>query len=510
MAAHGLFIADTGLTVWPDGTSSGRYRFHHALYPQVLYEALGTARRGRLHHQVGARLEAGYGARAGEIAAQLAVHFERGGVVQRAVHYWQQAGANAVRRNAHHDAIAAITKGLTLLAALPDSPERTRHELTLLLTLGGLLMAVKGLGAPEVGDVYTRAHTLCPQVGEPRQRFQVLRGLFRFHFTQGQWRTAGALSQQLLHLAHHQHDNLLRLEGYMAEGSVALFRSDLVTARAHLEQSLRLCDPQLPSLSSSGEFADRVIILALLTQALWALGYADQAQARSQEAVALAQQIGHIPSLAYAEAFATRLCQYRRDAAATQTHADAIMTLAAAHGFGHRIAHGRMLRGWALAMQGDTATGVSHIRQGLAAFQDTGPKMWRPYYLALLAEASGQAGQPETGLTVLAEALTLVATTEEWGWEAELYRLKGALLLQLPRPDVPQADACFQQALHVACRQQAKALELRAALSCSQLWLAQGKRDEARVLLAPLYGWFTEGFDTTDLQEARALLEALA
>ena len=196
LAAQGRFLADTGLTVWPDGTSSGRYRFHHALYPQVLYEALGTARRGRLHHQVGARLEAGYGARAGEIAAQLAVHFERGGVVQRAVHYWQQAGANAARRHAYHDAIAALTKGLALLATLPESPERARDELTLLLSLGELLMAAKGLGAPEVGDVYTRAHTLCPQVGEPRQRFQVLRGLYRFHVTQGtvahRWRVEPA------------------------------------------------------------------------------------------------------------------------------------------------------------------------------------------------------------------------------------------------------------------------------------------------------------------------------
>ena len=176
LAAHGHFIADTGLTVWPDGTRSGRYRFHHALYPQVLYEALGTARRGRLHHQVGARLEAGYGARAGEIAAQLAVHFERGGVVQRAVHYWQQAGANAARRHAHHEAIAALTKGLALLATLPESPERTRDELTLLLSLGELLMAAKGWGSPEVGEVYTRAHTLCHQVGEPPQRFQVAPG----------------------------------------------------------------------------------------------------------------------------------------------------------------------------------------------------------------------------------------------------------------------------------------------------------------------------------------------
>ena len=220
LAAQGRFLADTMLTVWPDGMSSGRYRFHHALYHQVLYGALGTARRGRLHHQVGARLKAGYGARAGEVAAQLAVHFERGGVVQRAVHYWQQAGANAARRHAHHEAIAALTKGLALLATLPESPKRAYDELTLLLSLGELLMAAKGWGSPEVGEVYTRAHTLCHQVEEQRQRYQALQGLYRFHVFQAQWRTAGALSRRLFHLASHQPDPVWGLEGDIDGGDV--------------------------------------------------------------------------------------------------------------------------------------------------------------------------------------------------------------------------------------------------------------------------------------------------
>jgi predicted ATPase len=220
--------------------------------------------------------------------------------------------------------------------------------------------------------------------------------------------------------------------------------------------------------------------------------------------------VGHPPSLAYAEIFAAVLSQLRREAVATQARADAVMALAAERGFGHRIAHGRLLKGWALAMQGDAAAGVAHIQQGLEAVQGAGLKLYRPYFLALLAEAYGQAGQPKAGLMALAEACTLLEATEERWWEAEVYRLNGVLLCQLPRPDVGQAEACFQQALHVAGRQQAKALELRAALSCSQLWLAQGKRDAARVLLASIYGWFTEGFDTADLQEARALLDVLA
>jgi predicted ATPase len=371
-------------------------------------------------------------------------------------------------------------------------------------------MVVKGQGAPDVGEVYTRAHTLCHQVGEPPQRFQVLRGLYKFHGNRAQMSTAAELSQQLLHLAHHQHDPVLVREGQMAAGSTALFRHDPVAARAHLEHSLRLCDtPRSPRASSDGD-VDRVTILALLTHALWALGYADQAQQRSQEALALAQHIGHIPSLAYAETFAARLSQYCRDAIGTQTRAQALMAVAAAHGFGHRVEHGRILWGWALAMQGETAAGVADIQEGLGAVQGTGLRLHRPYGLSLLAEAYGQAGQPATGLTVLGEAVTLVATTEERWWEAELYRLQGTLLCHLPSPDLGQAEGCFRQALDVARRQQAKSLELRAAMSVSRLWQQHGKRQAAHDLLAPVYGWFTEGFDTPDLQEAKALLGALA
>jgi predicted ATPase/DNA-binding winged helix-turn-helix (wHTH) protein len=268
LAVQEYMIADSGLCVWPDGTRGGSYRFRHALYQQVLYEQVGATRRAQLHGRIGARLAVGYGGQAGDLAATLALHAERGGEAQQAVQYWQQAGEQAARRNAYHEAAAYLTKGLTVLATLPDSPERTHHELTLLLSLGELLMVAKGLGAPEAGEVYTQAHRICQQVGEPRQLFQVLRGLYRFHGTQAQLHTAGELSQQLLHLAHHQDDINLVLEGHMAMGSVAILRSDLVTARAHLEQSLRLCDSQVPPLSSSGGNADQVITLALLAQAL--------------------------------------------------------------------------------------------------------------------------------------------------------------------------------------------------------------------------------------------------
>jgi len=185
------------------------------------------------------------------------------------------------------------------------------------------------------------------------------------------------------------------------------------------------------------------------------------------------------------------------------------MALATAHGVAHRVAQGRILQGWALAMQGDAATGVAQITQGWEEVQRLGQQLYRPYQLALLAEAYGQAGQPEAGLPCLAEAVTRVAATEERWWEAEVSRLQGELLLYLPRPDLPQTQACFHQALDVARRQQARALELRAALSLSRLWQQHGKRAEASSLLAPIYGWFTEGFDTADLQDAKVRLEEL-
>ena len=242
---------------------------------------------------------------------------------------------------------------------------------------------------------------------------------------------------------------------------------------------------------------------------LWVLGYADQAQQWGQDELARAQQGEHTPSLVSSHLFAALLAQHRRDVAATRASAEATLALATTHGFEHRVAQGHIMQGWALAMQGDAATGVAQMEQGWEAVQRTGLQLYRPYVLALLAEAYGQAGQPEAGLTCLAEAVTRVAATEERWWEAEVYRLQGELLLRLPLPDIPQATACLHQALDVARRQQAKALELRAALSLSRLWQQQGQRAEAHAFLAPIYGWFTEGFDTADLREAQVLLEQL-
>src|SRR5262245_24183855 len=510
LATQQHLLDDAGLREWPDGTRGGRYCFQHALYQQVLYEQIGTVRRRQLHQRIGARLEAAYGTRAGEIAAQLAVHFERGGAPAQAVRYAQQAADNAARHNAHHEAIAALTKGLALLATLPESPERARHELALQLALGELLRATKGTGSPDVGAVYTRAYTLAQQVGETPQRMRVLWGLSQFHLTQGQLATADALAQQLLELVQHQPDTGFAVEGHFVMGTMASYRGDFLAAQAHLEHSCRLADT-VPSSTPllRGGFVRGVTPRTSLARVLWPLGYADQARQRSRAALNLARRGQHIPTLAYAEYFVGLVCQCRRDVAATQAHADALLALAAVHGLALRAAQGHLLRGWALAMQGEAAAGVAHLRQALAS-PDVGPEALRPYWLTTLAEAYGQAGQPQAGLQVLAEAVTLLATTEMRWWEAEVYRLQGELQLHLPSPEIPQTEAAFRRALEVARRQQAKALELRAACSLSRLWQQHGQWEAAHDLLAPLYAWFTEGLDTPDLQEAQTLLAALA
>jgi predicted ATPase len=360
-----------------------------------------------------------------------------------------------------------------------------------------------------VGDVYTRAYTLGQQVGETSQLIRALWGLSQFHMTQGRMAIAEALAQQLLELAHQQPDADFLVEGQFVMGTIAGHRGDSLAARAHLEDSWRLADTvHSPTQILRGGFVRGVTLRTSLARVLWTLGYAEQARQRSQEALALARQADHIPTLAYAEFFVGLVCQCRRDVAATQAHADALLAMAAEHRLALRAEQGRLLQGWVLAMQGEAAAGVAHLRQALAS-PDVGPESLRSYWLAALAEAYGRAGQPEAGLQILAEAVTLMATTEIRWWEAEVSRLQGELLLHLPSPDVPQAEAAFLRALAVARRQQAKALELRTALSLGRLWHQHGQRHAARNLLSPLYAWFTEGLDTPDLQEAQTLLAAI-
>ncbi len=242
---------------------------------------------------------------------------------------------------------------------------------------------------------------------------------------------------------------------------------------------------------------------------LWQLGYPDQAMQHSQTVRTLAQEVSHLYSLAFALVYAACLHQFRREAQAAYEQATAATTLTTEQGFVLFSAWGTVLHGWALAMQGQGEAGIAEIRQGLAADLATGSKLWQPYFLGLLAEAYGESRHPDEGLSVLAEALAVMDDTEMRFYGAELHRLKGASLLKQAVPDAAQADACFHEALSVAQNQQAKSWELRAAVSLARLWQQQDKRQDAYDLLAPVYEWFTEGFDTADLKDAKALLQEL-
>jgi predicted ATPase len=487
------------------------YTFQHALTHEVAYHSVLLERRRVVHERAAQAIEGLFPTRLPEHYPMLAQHYSRSGNTVKAVDYLHRAGQQAVERSAYAEAGSHLSAAVDLLPTLPESRARSQQELVVQMTLGTVLRVTKGQAAPEVERLYTRARELCEQVGEPPQLFRVLWGLWHASGPRGAYQTRRALGEQLLSLAQRLHDQDLLLEAHHALWTTLLAGGELVAARPHLAQGMQLYDPQRHRTHAalySGH--DSGVCCRMQTaHALWLLGYPDQAVASIQAALALAQQLAHPLSLTMALRWAAVLHHLRREVSLTQARAEASMTLATDQGFPQQVATASPLRGWALAVSGHGAEGVAQIHQGLAAFRATGATRDRPEHLALLAEASAQVGQTAEGLEALAEALTTVATSGVPWWEAELHRLRGALLLQRSVAQPVEAEACFQQALAVACHQQAKSLELRAAMSLSRLWQQQGKQAEARALLVPVYGWFTEGFDTADLQDAKVLLEEL-
>jgi predicted ATPase len=487
------------------------YMFKHALIQETAYQSLLRSTRQQFHQRIAQVLEARFPATVETQPELLAHHYTEAGLAAQAVVNWQRAGERAVERSANVEAISHLTTALTLLPALPDTPERTQHELTLLTVLGIPLVLTKGHAAPEVEATYARARTLCQQLGDTPQLFSVLLGLRRMYFMRAEYQTAHAVGEQLLRLAERLDDAGLCVRAHMMLAEGLLYLGEFAPARAHAEQGIALYDPQRHRVQVVHYGNDPGVCCRLFAAlALWVLGYPDQAQQRSEEALAWAQELAHPFSLAFALIHAARLHQDRREGALTYTRAEAGIALATAQGFVLFLAHGPILRGWALAEQGQAAEGLAQIRQGIAAKQAIGVESGRSYNLALLADVYGKVGQLDEGLRVLTEAQTVAQATGERFYEAELSRLTGELLRAQSSENHAAAEACFQQALDVAHRQQAKSWELRAAMSLSRLWQRQGKRGAAYQLLAEVYGWFTEGFDTADLQEAKALLAQLA
>jgi predicted ATPase len=479
------------------------YVFKHALIQDAAYESLLKNTRQHYHQRIAQVLEVQFPETAEAQPELLAHHFTEAARIEQAVGYWHKAGQNAVQRSAHVEAISHLRTGLALLQTLPETPARTEQELALHITLGRPLTATRGYAAPEVEDVFTRARQLCHHVEITPQLLPVLFGLWRFYLHRGQLQTAHEFAEQALRLAQHVQDPLPLPEAHQGLGVTLYYRGELAVARVHLEASLDL-------YASAQQRKGGVYIgPGHIARVLWLLGYPDQALGWSRDALTLAQQMAPPFGMAFALSLAAVFHQFRREARCTQERAEAAIRLATDQGFPYWMAVGSLMRGWALAQQGQAREGIEQITQGLMTYRATGAELWRLYFLALLADVHGTIGEPEAGLTVLAEALTLTDTTGQRCYKAELYRLKGELMLQLSSDNQAGAETCFQHAISIAQSQQAKSWELRASTSMARLWQQQGKRQDAHDLLAPVYGWFTEGFDTADLKDAKMLLDEL-
>ncbi len=486
------------------------YLFKHALIQDAAYQSFLRRNRQQVHRQIAEVLEAQFPETAVTQPELLAHHFTEAGLIEQAFPYWQQAGEHASARSAYAEAIAHFTKGIEVVSHLANDQERAQLELQLQIVLGDALTVTKGYTAPEAKQAYTRALALCEQLPDSPQHFAATFCLWRYYNELGDMQTDLELAEQLVSLAEQQQNAFFLMQGRFALGATRFYLGDHVSSLSHLEQSFAL-SPRQPSNAWADIVGLRVACLVYMSPTLWHRGYATQALGKTQEASTLVQELNHPFTLGFVQAQGTIMIhQFRRDYRATQSGAEALITLSMDHDFPFWLAYGRIFKGWAISMQGQSEVGLTQMREGFDAWQSTGAGLNGPYFLSLMAEIYGEQKQIESGLHLLEEALTAVAKTEEKWWEAELHRLKGTLLLKRPAGDADEAATCFHTALDRARRQQATSLELRAAMSLSQLWRQQGKQEQAYELLAPIYHGFTEGFDTVDLQNAKHLLNELS
>jgi len=489
-----------------------RYTFKHALTQEVAYNSLLSERRLGLHERVGEQIEAIFADRLEERWSELAHHYSHSRNTGKAIAYSQLAGERAVQLSANSEAIGHLRMALELLETLPDSRERLERELAVQTILGVPLVATKGYAAAEVGHAYDRARELCVRSGETARLFPVLRGLWFFHFVRGDLRSAEHLAKQLLPLGESARDPALLVEAYVALGATSNWQGAFAQARDYHDRGIELYDPrhhrshtllygQDPGVSSGSESA----------RALWFLGYPSRALARSDQALTLAHELAHPFTQTFAILFHAMLHQLRREPSLCERRASAVIALSAERGFSFWGAWGAIFRAWAIAEQGRPVEAIAQIREGLAGHHAAGAELGSPWVLALIAHAFGKADQAEEGLEALAGALAIATKNGDLMYEAEIYRTKGELLLSASSRAVgEEPERCFRRAIDIARRQQAKSWELRAVTSLSRLLQRQGKKEEARLMLAEIYGWFTEGFDTADLKDAKALLEELS
>jgi tetratricopeptide (TPR) repeat protein len=492
----------------PDAT----YIFKHALIQETAYQSMLVSRRQQLHTRIADTLVERFPETTGTQPELVAHHYTEAGLADHAIDYWQRAGQRAVERSANLEGIAHFTKGLNALAALPDGRDRLERELALRTALGPALMSTKGLGAREVEANYTRALGLCRQLGERPELFAVLRGLWEYHELRGDLKTALRLGEEVLGLAVAADDRALRLIAHDVLGDTLYWLGDFTRSLEHLERGIELYRPgeDRTLAHEHAGYDPGVACRGFSAYALWYLGYPDRAVGRIEEAIALARELSQPFSMILAVWFGTLVRHLRREGALARPLAETEIALSTEQANVYLLGSGLVEHGWAVAHEGQTDEGAALIIRGMDVCRDSGGVLELPHSWASLADTYRGVGRIDEALHAVAEGLTQAHATSARFNEAELYRLKGELLLARDGPDTDDAERCFREAIDIARRQRAKSLELRAATSLSRLLRRQGNREDARRLLADVYGWFTEGFDTADLKDARALLDALA
>jgi DNA-binding winged helix-turn-helix (wHTH) protein len=502
-----LLVAD-GTTRWPDGTLSARYRFRHALFHETVYARIPTERRARLHHLIGNRLEAAHGRdTTAPIAAELAMHFERGHEAEKAVEYLERAARNAVLRSAYHEAEGHLGRAQAAMRDLPDGRERLRHEATQALLTAQLMEARQGWGVADVAREYTRARELCVLLRDKPRLLRATWGLITASIVRAELRKTQELSNELLTLAKKQRNRLFRMAAHFELGGTALMFGRTHSSRRHfcLAEAIYGAGQQGPAGVAAFGVDLGVFAQIWATHLTWQTGYPDRAHARAAEIVTAARRLAHPFTQTIVLAYAAMLEQFRHDVAEVSRLADETIANATEQGFPYYRAWAEVLRGWCRAAQGAGEGAVAEMRDAIERLQATAG-LRLPFYRALLAEACGEIERIDEGLDVIEQAFADLRRSEERWWEAELHRTKGELLRRFSGRARLRAETCFRAAMRVAREQGAKSLELRAAVGFARLQRGRSGEREARLLLRRLCGAFTEGFDTPDLRDARALL----
>jgi len=498
------------------------YTFKHALVQDAAHGSLLRSSRQQLHAQIAEALKTQSAALMDSQPELFAQHYTEAGLVEKSVSCWGKAGHRSAARSAMAEAAAQFQKGLDQLSLLPVILERQRQELEFNDALSAALIAAKGFGAPETGHAHARARKLWEQLGSPSEFFQIPYGQSIYHVVRGELDLAQRSAEDLLRLSRQRNDPGGLVLGHFSSGRNLMFCGKFAASRSHLERALALYDltAQRPlahgiEIGSGWGTGTRPLKIhpgvnsrSFLGIVLFCLGFPDQAFAQSTAAIVEARRLADPPSLALTLALGSVLASLVGDNAALGKLAGQRVAVATEQGLPIWRAQGTIYRGWVKAKIGDLAEGISALRSGLTAFRATGAEAGIPHYNALLAEACELAGQIEEGLTLLDDALEFTERTGERWFAAELNRRKGQLMLR--QGNARAAEEMYRKALSIAEEQEAKLWELRASVSLARVRRDQGRHAEALNLLAPIYGWFTEGFDTPDLKEAKTLLDELS